>query len=286
MNLNLSNLTGGLIDGRGATWTSEGHSPILTITNCHELTVQNATFKGPGKLTTPNSIYYALAELRGVNSRITFRDCTFRDGGDHGIGHLNGDRTSTHILVERCRFIGGGNYAAPSGLIWDGAAVAVGGQDITVRDCYIEDWIRGVEIENPFSDASFMIANNRIVHCSHAAVWITPTGFLNKISGQVFTGNILMNEIGDGQVVPNGFRPAGIVVRGGMDILIAHNQVFGVPYGIFLDASTAPIDTVQVIGNNAQRCELPFWFKDGSEGLKCKATGLVQSANLFGGGPQ
>lgn len=283
MQISLTNLTGVTLDGQGATWTSDGHAPILIITNCHNVTVRNCAFVGPGKLTVPNSTYYALAELRGVNRRITFQDCIFQDGGNHGIGHLNGDRTSTQVLVERCHFVAGGNYAAPNNLVWDGAAIACGSKGLTVRDCYFEDWIRGVEVENPFSDAEFVIESNRFVGIPHAAVWVTPTGWLNKVTGQVFTGRISNNVIVGGPPVPGGFKPAGIVVRGGRDILIDGNRVSIVPYGIFCDAANAPIDRVQVIGNNATRCELPFWFKNGTEGLKCAATRLVQSGNEFGG---
>lgn len=282
MNLTLSNLTGLTIDGHGATWTSNGHSPIIIISDCHDVMICNAAFVGAGKLTVPNSKYYALAELRGTNSRLTFRDCQFYDGGNHGIGHLNGDRLSTDILIEHCRFEHGGNYLAPNNLVWDGAAIACGSKGLTVRDCYFQDWIRGVEVENPFSDAEFVIENNRFTNIPHAAVWVTPTGWLNKVTGQVFTGRISNNVIMGGPPVPGGFRPAGIVVRGGMDILIDGNRVSGVPYGIFLDAANAPISCVQVVGNNAIGCELPFWFKDGTEGLKCAATGLVQSGNEFG----
>lgn len=282
MNLTLSNLTGITLDGHGATWTSDGHAPILIIANCHDVTIKNCVFVGPGKLTVPNSTYYALAELRGTNSHITFHDCIFRDGGNHGIGHLNGDRTTTDLLVKRCRFIGGGNYKAPNNLVWDGAAVACGGKGLVVRDCYFEDWIRGVEVENPFSDASFVIEDNRFVGIPHAAVWVTPTGWLNKISGQVFTGRISNNVIVGGPPVPGGFKPAGIVVRGGQDILIEGNRVSNVPYGIFCDAANGPIDRVQIICNSVQGCECPIWFVDGSEGLKCKATNLLRAGNIFG----
>lgn len=282
MNLTLSNLTGVILDGQGATWTSNGHSQILIITDCHDVTICNAAFVGAGKLTVPNSKYYALAELRGTNSRLTFRDCQFYDGGNHGIGHLNGDRLSTDILIERCRFEHGGNYLAPNNLVWDGAAVACGSKGLTVRDCYFEDWCRGVEVENPYSDAEFVIENNRFVNIPHAAVWVTPTGWLNKVSGQVFTGRISNNVIVGAPAVPGGFKPAGIVVRGGQDILIDGNRVSGVPYGIFCDAANAPIDRVQITCNSVQGCECPIWFADGSEGLKCKATNLVRGGNIFG----
>lgn len=264
---------------------SEHSSPIL-IRNCNRITIDGLTLIGPGPLTIVNKCYYAAIELAGVNDRITFRRCEFSDWGNHGVAHLTGDRTTTNALVERCRFSHGGNYGRTDSLVWDGAAVAIGGLGTTINDTKVSNWTRGFEFENANSDCYFTVDGCQISNCPHVGVWITPTGGQNGIKGQVFSGRITNTTIGPGRKLPTGFLPTGICCTGGQDIQVLNFRVFGMQdgCGVMFSATMAPIKRVQICnGLITDIGRSGILYRNGFEGTKDKVDDLVCSGNLLTG---
>lgn len=261
------------------------HVPILTIENCCDITIKNTSFYGLGALTYPNKLYYAMVELRGTNYNIRFLNCRFENGGNHGVAHLYGNRTSFNVTFDDCEFIHGGNYGRTDGLQWDGAAIAVGGKNVVVRNCKFTDWTRCIEFENPYTDCSFSVEGCEFRQCPHAGVWITPTGFQNNIVGQSFTGKVLNCTFEDFMYRPNApFLPSAINCTGGHDILVQGNKIDGMPNGCGIQfcAVGGPIERVQIIGNSVRNIgRSGILFKPGHEGVKAKADYIVCQGNML-----
>lgn len=274
------------IDGHGAVLSCSEHGSPILIRDCDRIKVQGIELSGPGILTAPNKNYYAAIELIGLNDELLFENLSVHDWGNHGIAHLNGDRTSTNVTVRNSRFKAGGNYGRTDGLVWDGAAVAVGGKGIKIMDCQIDDWTRGIEFENPYSDCSFHVEGTKIANCPHVGIWITPTGFEIGKKGQWFSGRLVNCDIGPGRLVPNGFISTGVCCTGGQDILVSGLDVHGFPdgCGIQLSATMAPLNRVTIVHNNLRDIgRSGILYRNGSEGTHDLCEGLACCENMLSG---
>lgn len=202
------------------------HGNPLVIWNCANILVNGITFEGPGQLREPNSFYYALLLLHGVNHRIRVNSCIFRDSGNHGIAHLSGPRTSNNCTFEGNVFERGGNFNRLGGLGGDGAAIAVGGSGNLFLNNQINDWMGGIEIEGhdkPNDGSSVIIRNNRIENVARWSIFVTTTsGDSSTYNRQIIEGNIL---IGPAKATP-GFLASGIYYTGGSP-LITGNDISG-----------------------------------------------------------
>lgn len=278
-----------LVARNGAGFYTDKLGSLLTIKDCEDLTLDGFTFVGPGPLYEPkNSLYCALVELKGKNNRLTFRNCRFFDGPNHGIAHLTMDRTSHNTLVENCQFARGGNYGRndASNLIWDGAAIAIGGLGTRIVGCTIKDWTRGVEFENGYSSCSWDVSHCTITDCPHVGIWITPTGCQNGNPTQTFSGRITNCTIGPGRAIQPGFISTGIACNGGNDIIVACNQVHGFPdgCGIQFSADMAPISRLQIMGNSVSSVgRSGILVKNGWENMKKPAKDLICVGNMLSG---
>lgn len=231
----------------------------ITFRESSDCTIDGITIKGTGPLRgAENEHSCAHVQFFGTNTGITIKNCQFLDAANHGIAHLWGERRTSQCRFVNNVFNNGGNYAR-KGLKYDGAALAVGGEDITVEGNYIENWLRGIEHENSLTTPSSnrcVIANNRVLRCAWQSILVTPdSGKPNmpEFSELIVRDNII---VGTGTRVGD-MSNTGIYVSGATNAMITGNQVRDIAAGcgILLDAQHSDIRDCLVTDNIVRDCD-------------------------------
>lgn len=115
--------------------------PVIHVLAGSNITLRRFSVQGPGPLRGPNSIYSALISLSGAYDGLWFERIMTDRMPNHGIADLD-TRIGRNVTFVDCVATNGGNYGNSTGLKWDGAAFAVGVENVTYRDCTVKDCIR------------------------------------------------------------------------------------------------------------------------------------------------
>lgn len=261
------------VRGLGTRIKLDSHGNGLMICNCDNILIEGITFTGAGPLLTSNSFYYALALLHDSNERITFRNCRFINGGNHGIAHLWGPRSSNNCTVDSCSFENGGNYDRTV-LGGDGAAIAIGGAGTVIVNNRIDNWLRGIEVEAhdaPVDCSNIIITGNILRGCAWQSILVTPTGGI--FAAPKFRNIAICNNVIEGTRIRSGkFSNTGIYLTGGRDILIANNLISRIAdgIGILLTTDHGAIERVCLAANLVEADRVPVLIKAGATGIDPK----------------
>ena len=231
------------------------HGDGLLIDGCKNVNVEGVTFQGAGVIRRPeNKISYAMIQLYRDNARLAVKDCCFFDSGNHGIAQLWGPRGTSQSIFEGNVFARGGNYGRES-LVADGAALAVGGNRNVFRNNHITDWLRGIEIENPFPASGSehcVIERNLIERCTWQSILVTPDGVPADRMFEQFRGiQICNNTIVGTTVRSEAISNCGIYVSGGLGFRIQDNHISRIAdgIGILLQSDHGDIRDSLIAGN-------------------------------------
>lgn len=129
--------------GERVAFVATRHGNLFGLWNS-SVRMRGLTICGQGQQTQPNSLYFALVNCVG-QCKLDVANCTFRDSGSHGIGHLF-KGSLDEVLIENCEFINIGNLAHTS-LNGDGAGIATHGQNTRIINCRFTNCFRGVELQ-------------------------------------------------------------------------------------------------------------------------------------------
>lgn len=167
------------------------HGSILGIQDCHSIRVHGLQFSGNGLITEPKPYYFALLYLAGENRFFSMRDCSFFNGGNHGIGHLLDGETSDSVF-EDLWFDTGGSLAHPT-LQGDGAAIACGGNNNTYSRIWVHQWLRGLEWETKYDHPTRgnIARDCRFNQCMWQAIYVDPS----HGKPELFTDNSIVDCI-------------------------------------------------------------------------------------------
>lgn len=231
----------------------------ITFRESSDCTIDGITIKGIGPLRgAENEHSCAHVQFFGTNTGITIKNCHFLDAANHGCAALWGERRTSQCRFVNNVFKNGGNYAR-KGLKYDGAALAVGGEDITVEGNYIENWLRGIEHENSLttpSSSRTIIASNRLVGCSWQSVIITPDS--GKPNLPVFGEIILRDNIIIGTQSRVGqMSNTGVYISGANGLIATGNRIRNIAggCGMLFDAQHGDIRDCLVASNVISDCD-------------------------------
>lgn len=242
------------------------HGTGLLIHDCSDIEIDGIRFVGRGRLRTENKSSFALLELYGTNTGIKVENCGFFESGNHGIAHLWGERRTSDSIFRDNVFRHGGNYARGANrpgetpLQFDGAAIAVGGARNFFTGNRISDWLRGIEIENPYKTSSdcCVIDGNLVERCTWQSILVTPDGLPGSGMAAFFkliriTNNIIVGTGTRTEKVSN----TGIYVTGGFAMHIVGNQISDIAdgIGILLQTDHSEIKDCVISGNLIRNCD-------------------------------
>lgn len=235
----LQNVFGVRIVGLGRpSLTRVTHGSAILIHDCDNVRIENVAFIGPGILRgVENEISYALVQFYSLNRRIVIEHCMFLDGGNHGIAHLWGPRTTCDCLFQHNHFENGGNYSRKT-LLYDGAACAVGGGNNRFLHNRVVNWLRGAEIENPFpptQSSNCVIAHNTFERCPWQTILVTPDCAPSQIPQAIGTFDnihIKDNTIIGTKTKTEKVSNTGIYLTGGRFAQITGNVIRDIADGI------------------------------------------------------
>lgn len=258
---------------------------VLSITDCTNVTVSGFTFQGAGCDPVITSGIVGEIVLWGTNRNVTIADCQFYDYPNHGVLMSQNAKTSYDTLVVDCRFVRGGTSRHAT-LVVDGTAVASTGPGMRVVNCYMEDLVRGVEIEGP-GPAPYgyaLIANNFMTNIWNAGVVILNTsGDANLLTDVNIVGNSIY---GHNTLVRSSTYQFGITSSGGRRFTIANNQIRGMyNAGVHLSTTHSRSSDILISGNLLSANGTNIVFRDNEYYTHTNivvANNIIQSNSIAG----
>lgn len=237
------------------------HGNIFGISNSN-VRFRGLTICGQGQQTTPNDSYFALINCVG-KCGIDIANCSIRESGSHGIGHLF-KGSMEGVLIEDTDFINIGNLSHKT-LKGDGAGIAIHGNDIRIIDCNFTNCFRAVELQydkehdKPQVFSDFLLEGGTIRNGVYQGVAIMPGPGADfqrmAIIGVCFTRDTDWFPALRDQW--NNYH--AIHIEGGSDITIGDNEIVmrdQDTVGINLSPTRSPISKVVIYQNSVLDCSV------------------------------